>query len=775
MRVLITGFGAGEFSPLLEGRTDLAAAASGCRRLRNAIPRAIGGAFQRPGFILAGMTQDQAYPTRLLPFAFSNAITYRIEIGQYFARFWIGNVLCIHQAGLTGPQYLSVPGEPLRLATPWSAVEAFRVQLAQANDVIWLTHDDHLQRRLIRYGLEDWRIEEMPMEVPPMRDPNALDAVTLAASAVSGGITLTAAGGNVFNPLDVGGYYEVAHRRDLPFADLSLMANANTAGLRITGKWEVFSYGKWTGTLYLERQMTTGAWEVIRSWKSIKDFNAQATGEVDGDVVMRLRYVGTGTTVDTVDPRAQLGAIDATVRGLVKVTGYTSPTVVTGTVVRPIHATTATVVWAEGAWSPRRGYPRAVTLHGQRIIFAGNRSQPQTIWGSAVNAFNNFERTTLEDAGFAYQIAAQQSNAIVWLTSQKGLLIGTEGDEWILDGGDNGAALTAATARAERRSGFGSENIQAALIGSAVVFVQTGATILNEYVFDFAQQGYEAVELTELSEHFGDERFVQFAFAQNPHSVLWAVTEAGSLLSLTYKRRNQTLAWAKHTTPLGLFESVCCTPGPNGVHEVWVTVKRTIGGFNYRTVERMDPGYWAKVKAGETRQLCVGDGAVVRGMAATTLITGLGHLEGAEVAVLADGAVHAPRRVLGGQITLSSAATAVVVGLPPLVEIQPMPVEIQMDTGSSFGRRFRVPDIDVKLWQTGGAPTYADERDGKSFDIALRTGYDAPDAPVPLFTGTKKIPFPARHQQATSIILRNETLLPLNILSLVMQVDINGE
>ena len=775
MRVLITGFGAGEFSPLLEGRTDLAAAASGCRRLRNAIPRAIGGAFQRPGFIFAGMHQDQAKPSRLLPFAFSNAVTYRIELSEYFVRFWIGNRLCIHQAGLTGPQYLSTPGEPLRLATPWSAAEAFRVQLAQANDVIWITHDDHLQRRLIRYGLEDWRIEEMPMTVPPMRDPNALDAVTLAASATSGNITLTAAGGNVFDPLDVGGYYEVAHRRDLPLESISLMANITGTALRITGKWEVFSYGKWSGTLYLEKQLSTLAWEVIRTWKSANDFNAQATGEVDGDELLRLRYVGAGTTVDSVDPRAQLGAIDATVRGLVKITGYTSATVATGTVVRPIHATTATVVWAEGAWSPRRGYPRAVTLHGQRIIFAGTRSQPQTIWGSAVNAFNNFERTTLDDSGFSYQIAAQQSNAIVWLTSQKGLLIGTEGDEWILDGGDNGAALTASTARAERRSGFGSENLQAALIGSAVVFVQTGGTILNEYVFDFAQQGYEAVELTELSEHFGDERFVQFAFAQNPHSVLWAVTEAGSLLSLTYKRRNQTLAWAKHTTPLGVFESVCCTPGPNGVHEVWVTIKRTIKGFNYRTVERMDPEYWQKVKAGTTRQLCVADGAVVREQASSALVTGLDHLEGAEVAVLADGAIQAPRRVLGGQITLSHAATAVVVGLPPIVEVQPMPVEVQMDTGSSFGRRFRVPDIDLKLWQTGGAPTYADSSGGKSFDIPLRTGYDAPDAPVALFTGIKKLVVPAQYQAATSIIIRNETLLPLNILSLVMQVDINGE
>lgn len=781
MRVLVTGFSAGEFSPLLEGRTDLAAAASGCRRLRNMIPRALGGAFQRPGFLFCGLQRNQATRTRLIPFSFSTSVTYRIELGDYFARFWIGNRLCIHQPGLTGAQYLSTPGQPLALATPWTADEAFEAQFAQANDVIWLAHSNYWPRRLIRYGEEDWRIEEMPVAVPPLRDPNVKE-ITLAASALSGTVTLTAAGGDVFEASDIGAYYEVTHRRDLPFADLSITSptvstTSYSSAIRVTGRWEVFTFGKWSGSLYLEKERNAGGgvWEVIRTWKSVNDFNAQSVGEADGDTQLRLKYVGTGTAVDGVWPRAQLGAVDATVKGLVKVTGYTNKTTVTGTVVRTIFATTPTAVWAEGSWSSRRGYPRAVTLHGQRLLFAGTRSQPQTLWGSAVNGFDNFERTTLSDAGFSYQIAAQQSNAIVWITSQRGLLIGTEGDEWIMDGGAQGDSLTASNVRAERRSGHGSHDLQAVMIGSAVIYVQAGGTVLNEYIYDNQQQGYEAIELTELAEHLGDERFIQIAYAQNPHSIIWCVTAAGSLLSLTYKRRNQTLAWAKHVTPDGLFESVAVTPGPLGVHEVWVTVRRVVAGVVVRTVERMDPAYWAKVKTGSTRQLCVGDSAVMGEQAAAMTFGGLDHLNGSLVQVLADGAIHPPRRVQGGQITLERPTSAVVAGLAPVAEIQPMPVEFQMDTGAAFGRRFRVPDIDLKMWQTGGSPTYADEATGKSFEMPMRSANDLPGEPTPLFTGIRKLPVPARHGVTTGIVLRNKTMLPLNLLSMVMQVEVHGD
>jgi hypothetical protein len=767
MRYLITSFGGGEFSPLLEGRTDLNNAATGCRRIRNMLPRGLGGAFQRPGFLLAGMSRLQNRKTRLIPFTFNAATTYRIELGHYYARFWLSSGLCIHPAGVTGTQYLSAPGEPLVLATPWSEDEVPEVQISQANDVIWLAHGSYWPRQLLRLTEQHWNIQIMPVAFPPLRDPNDT-ATTMAASGVTGNITLTASTA-VFDPGDVGGYYELAPRRQVPYVELPLTANGVSTELRVNGKWEVATFGNWSGVLYLERKTTSGTWEIARTWRSLNDLNVSAVGENATDTSMRFTFAATATTTGTM--RAQLTAVDATVKGLVKVTGYTSPTVVTGTVMKEIHSTAATTAWTEGAWSTRRGFPRAVTLHGQRLIFAGTSSQRQAVWGSGVNSFDNFERTSLADSGFLYEIAASQSNAIVWLSSQKGLLIGTEGDEWIMDGGGNGEPLSAIYVRAERRSSHGSASQQSLLIGSAVIFVQAGAKILNEYLFNNEQQGYEAIELSELAEHLADEQIVQVAYAQSPHSIIWCVTAAGSLLSLTYKRRNQVLAWAKHSTPFGVFESVCCTPGAGGVHEVWVTIRRQIGLITYRSVERMDPGYWDQLKAGNTTQLCVGDGAVRLSGAPVSTVGGLNHLEGAMVQVLTDGALHEARRVTGGQITLAVPASDVVVGLAPAAELQPMPLEFQMDTGSSAGRRFRVVDVDLRLWQAGGAPMYADSPASDYYAMNVRGG----QVSVPtLFTGQLKLPVASRHNASTTLSLKNETMLPLNCLSLVMQVAVDG-
>ncbi len=65
-------------------------------------------------------------------------------------------------------------------------------------------------------------------------------------------------------------------------------------------------------------------------------------------------------------------------------------------------------------------------------------------------------------------------------------------------------------------------------------------------------------------------------------------------------------------------------------------------------------------------------GAVYEGDAATT-ITGLDYLEGETVAVLADGVSVGPKVVTNGEITLTTAATKVIVGLPYTTTVKTLP------------------------------------------------------------------------------------------------------
>ncbi len=90
-------------------------------------------------------------------------------------------------------------------------------------------------------------------------------------------------------------------------------------------------------------------------------------------------------------------------------------------------------LWSEGAWSDYRGYPRAVTLHDRRLIFAGSPSEPQKTWGSVIVDFRNFDTGTLQRRRLCFfQLAATEANPILWLVSKEGILAGTQGEVWSL-------------------------------------------------------------------------------------------------------------------------------------------------------------------------------------------------------------------------------------------------------------------------------------------------------------------------------------------------------
>lgn len=63
-------FAAGELSPFLYGRVDLAKFKVGARTLRNFFVHAHGGASNRPGTRFVGEVDDSAKRHRLIPFQF---------------------------------------------------------------------------------------------------------------------------------------------------------------------------------------------------------------------------------------------------------------------------------------------------------------------------------------------------------------------------------------------------------------------------------------------------------------------------------------------------------------------------------------------------------------------------------------------------------------------------------------------------------------------------------------------------------------------------------
>jgi hypothetical protein len=578
--------------------------------------------------------------------------------------------------------------------------------------------------------------------------------------------------------------------------------SADIPTVRVTGTWEFYSLGAFYGMISLQEKRSTGEWETFRTWTAKNDQQFQATGVVDNETEMRLIFEGSAVASDSAPARAVLTAIDAVVHGLVLITVVTDATHATGTVVRAIWSEEATYLWARGSWSERFGYPSAVVLHQQRLYFG----QGARLIASQVGGFDNFERTELADASWQRDLAATIATNIVSMQSQRGLIVLTENSEWLCDGGTQGSTMTPTAFRGEQLSTNGSARIPSEMIHSNVVFVQVGNEILNEYLFSFQRDNYEAVNLGELADHFMNEGLAELAYAPVPNSLLFAVTRTGSLLSLAYRRSagaadsGGMLAWTKHVTPdastldadgiqsgTGTVESVCVVPGANEISDVWVCIRRELpDGSFFRSIESFDLNYWNNLKAAESDAAelwtlnCL-DGAVIKDdvTAASPVVAGLAHLEGMTVSILLNGTVHLPQVVNGATVTIdmtgvTEPATAVV-GLAPLAQVQPWFATPTMRDGGSDGRTFRVAKLNTRFYLSGAAQ-YADSNDtgAQWFDVDFRTAEDAVDAALPLKTTLRKLDLAGGYLPETTFIFRNQSPLPMNILAVTAEISIQG-
>jgi hypothetical protein len=153
----LDSFNAGELSPLVSSRFNVEKVASGCRLLRNFIIHPHGPAFRRPGMEHMGASATNASASNLRSFQFSNSTVFILELAATGLRVWKNGALVS----------LLVP-----VVLPYAAAELPEVQMTQVNDVVYLTHPNHEQRRLVRHADNDWRISTVPWRWPALGDEN---------------------------------------------------------------------------------------------------------------------------------------------------------------------------------------------------------------------------------------------------------------------------------------------------------------------------------------------------------------------------------------------------------------------------------------------------------------------------------------------------------------------------------------------------------------------------------------------------------------------------
>jgi hypothetical protein len=777
MRTLLNSFTSGVLSPLTVGLVDLEGTRKGCRILKNFQVLPSGGVVRRPGMIHR-QTAHAGQPI-LVGFNYSATDAFVLEIGDgYFRIFGEGGDLILTPSP-PPVGALSAAGAPLRYAAPWTADQLPRIQWLQANNLLLFFHPDVAPQQIVRVAADDWRLTPVDWDFPPLRDQN-LTATTLACSVTAAGATGTlTASAATFLPGHVGSTWEVKHVRTAPIEKLAFPLTTTTGvtstAMRVIGKWEVFTVGEWTGTLALEQELTPGVWETLRTWQAEKDYNVQTSGQVEVETIMRLKFIGIGYAASgsIPPPRAQLTAIDPAVKGLVKITGYTSPTVVSVQVKRALHDTSATSRWSEAAFSGVRGYPRTACFHDQRLVLGGVSSLPLTVWGSVTSDLFDFERTGLDDGSWTYELAATESSPVAWIFSQsRGLIVATEAEEWLMQGND-GRPITPTSIEAMRKTAYGSDPQRVVLAGGSVIYVQSGGFALREYVFDFVTQNFVSPDILELADHLPVGGIRCVAYVKKPVPTLYVVTGAGRVLSCTYRRAEggTLVAWSEHTTP-GLFRWVTVLYNEDESDDVWFVVERD----GVSRIEQFSPNHLQGVKSAVAPESLVHlDAAKVYAGSGMTTAAGLGHLVGKEVRILADGAEHPPQTVPAtGAIMLEAPADIVIVGIPYESCIQPMPFDAAMEDGSSSGRKVKAGHMAALFYQSG-ACQYADSPAGPWRDVVFRVNQDAMDSAVPLFSGWQRLSVAGAFRDTIDVVLRTDGPLPLNLLALSPTHNVYGQ
>lgn len=450
--------------------------------------------------------------------------------------------------------------------------------------------------------------------------------------------------------------------------------------------------------------------------------------------------------------------------GYVKITAFTSATAVSATVQADLGAVSATKQWAEGAWSAVRGWPSCVVFYQDRLVFANSPSDPQTVWLSRTGDYTNFGRSApvVDDDGITAPLVSRQVNAIRSMVSLGDIIGLTAGGEWKI--GPAGTETIAPTSISARQQGYrGAAVSDPVIVGNRIVYVQEMGSTVRDLGYRLDVDSYTGDDLSVMANHlFRRHEILQIAYQQEPDSVVWCVRDDGVLLGLTYLREQEVFAWHRHDTD-GLFESVCTIPGQER-DEAWFIVNRTVGGQIRRYVERLSD----RLPTSDIKDAFFVDCGLTYDGSPATVISGLDHLEGKTVAILADGNVIKPQAVFGGEVTLSPAASKVHIGLPYTSDLETLNIELNPGDGTVQGRKKRIAAVLLRLLETRGAMV------GPSFDKLNELKMRATEGwgePIDMFTGDKKINISAGWSTEGRVCIRMAEPLPITVLAVVPQVD----
>lgn len=409
--------------------------------------------------------------------------------------------------------------------------------------------------------------------------------------------------------------------------------------------------------------------------------------------------------------------------------------------------------------------PTIVAFHQQRMILGGTKSSPQSFYASRTGDFENFRksRPLQDDDPIEYVLASGSIDAIQWIQSFGDLLIGTSGAEYKVTG-DNGV-ITPKNVSIVSQSYWGSSGgLTPLIIGNSIMHVQRHGARVRDLFYSLEKDGYLGNDLSIMAPHlFDGHSILQWAYQQTPGSNIWCVRDDGVLLCLTYMKEHEIFGWSRHITD-GKFVSVMSMAGDDS-DVIMCVVKRSVGGVDHWFLERMAEPFMPMTAIEDAFFV---DCGVTRSSAEPVeVVSGLGHLEGREVSVLADGSPVEGMVVKNGSITLPYAAKKVQVGLRFSSVLALLPVEADTQAGSTLGKMRAYGKCLVRLFRSVGGKYGS--REDELYDLSFLPSYYG--EPCEPFSGDIEFNPNSGQEADTTVWLVQDRPMPFHVVSVMCSVD----
>lgn len=412
-------------------------------------------------------------------------------------------------------------------------------------------------------------------------------------------------------------------------------------------------------------------------------------------------------------------------------------------------------------------YPGAVTYFEQRRCFARTANSPQTLWMTKTGTESNMSMpiVTADDDAIEIRVATRDANTILHLVPLSSLVLLTSSAEMICTS-NSSSAISQKNIMVKPQAYVGASDVQPAIVNNIMLYVAARGNHVRELGYSYNANGFVTGDLSLRAPHlFDGKKIVDMAFSASPYPVAWFVMDTGELLGFTYIPEEAIGGWHVHETD-GKFKS-CCVVTEYNDDRLYVVVEREINGQSVQYIERMGDMLFNELK----EAFFVDSGLTGTFEEPVTSVSGLDHLEGKTVSILADGAVHPQQVVTNGQIDLEVGASVVHIGLPIRSTLQTLPLLAQIDSGYGSSRPKNVNKCALRVYRSSGIFAGFDEDHLREYK---QRRDEPPGSPPELRSEEVPIVIDGHWTDGGQLTIVQDDPLPLTIVSITTEVSIGG-